>query len=665
MATNAVCRPGVLYGRYPQKKEAVPDALEQWVVGTLNHIPRILDSRKYQLRYIVSRVNRHTDALKRLSESELTAAVSKLRQNLIRFGLKEKYVVWSFAIIRELSGRVLEKRHFDVQLLGGWIMMNGMVAEMETGQGKTLTATLASCTTALARIPVHVITTNDYLASRDAEILRPLYERLGLTVGTVVDGMESEIRRNNYACDIVHTTNTQLAFDYLRDRMQIGNDVGHLSFQFRQIQGQQQASSEPLLLRGLCFAIVDEADSVLIDEARTPLIISKSNPNAEQNETYKQALSLAEALNDGEDYIINLRERDVSLTVQGESYLTEMSKSLPGLWAGRRRRRVMIKQALTAQYFFQRDKQYIVRDGKVQIVDENTGRVMADRSWEQGLHQLIEVKEGCEITGEREPLARITYQRFFRRYLRLAGMSGTLNEVADELRSVYRLRVVKVPTHRPTRRNILPERLYTSAEAKWKALVYRIKTLNQIGRSILIGTCTVEESEYVSELLAQAGLSCQVLNARQDENEAEIISQAGELGCITVATNMAGRGTDIQLAAEVEQLGGLHVIATQRNDSRRVDRQLYGRCARQGDPGSIEAFLSIEDRNIAVYYPRAMLKKLTSFGWRDKPVPKLLGDLILMLPQKHMERDHRRIRSRMLKMDEQIAKTLAFTGRLE
>ncbi len=317
MEANAVCRPGVIHGCYPQKKEAVPDPLEQWVVGTLNHIPRILDARKYRLRYIVSRVNRHTDSLKSLSENKLTAAVSELRQNLIRFGLKEKYVVLSFAIIRELSGRVLEKRHFDVQLLGGWIMMKGMVAEMETGQGKTLTATLASCTAALARIPVHVITTNDYLASRDAEILRPLYERLGLTVGAVVDGMESEIRRENYACDIVHTTNTQLTFDYLRDRMQIGNDVGNLSFQFRRIQCQQQASSDQLLLRGLCFAIVDEADSVLIDEARTPLIISKSNPNAEQNETYKQALSLAEALNDGEDYIINLRERGVTLTDRG------------------------------------------------------------------------------------------------------------------------------------------------------------------------------------------------------------------------------------------------------------------------------------------------------------------------------------------------------------
>ncbi len=342
-----------------------------------------------------------------------------------------------------------------------------------------------------------------------------------------------------------------------------------------------------------------------------------------------------------------------------------MSKSLSGLWAGRRRRRELIRQALTAQNFFQRDKQYIVRDGKVQIVDENTGRVMPDRSWEQGLHQLIEVKEGCEITGEREPLARITYQRFFRRYLRLAGMSGTLKEVADELGSVYRLRVVKVPTHRPSRRNMLPERLYTSAQAKWKALIQRVKALNQIGRSILIGTCTVEESEYVSGLLALAGLDCRVLNARQDANEAEIISQAGEPGCITVATNMAGRGTDIQLAAEVERLGGLHVIATQRNDSRRVDRQLYGRCARQGDPGSTEAFLSIEDRNIAVYYPRAMLKKLALIGWGDKPVPELLGNLILTLPQKHMEREHRRIRSRMLKMDEQIAKTLAFTGRLE
>ena len=588
--SSFVFRPGVIHGRYPQKRESIPDSLEQFVVGVLHHVPRILDSWKFQLRYIASRVHRHTDALSGLSESGLNQAISKLRYTLIRFGLKENHIALSFAIIRELSERVLGKRHFDVQLLGGWIMMNGMVAEMETGQGKTLTATLASCTAALAGIPVHVITTNDYLASRDAEILRPLYERLGLTVGAVVDGMESEIRRENYACDIVHATNTQIAFDYLRDRMQIGNDTGQLSLQFRQIQDEQKAASDPLLLRGLCFAIIDEADSVLIDEARTPLIISKSNPNSEQSETYKQAIRLAEPLNDGDDYIIKIRERKITLTDQGKSRLSEKAKSLSGLWAGRRRRRELIIQALTAQHFFQRDKQYIVRDGKIEIVDEHTGRVMTDRSWEQGLHQLIEVKEGCEITGEREPLARITYQRFFRRYLRLAGMSGTVKEVAGELESVYRLRVIKVPTHRPSRRKTLPERLYTTEEAKWKALIQRVQSLNEMGRSVLIGTCTVDESEYVNELLTQVGLDCRVLNARQDTKEARIISQAGQRGCITVATNMAGRGTDIQLEAEVERLGGLHVIATQRNASRRVDRQLYGRCARQGDSGSTEAF---------------------------------------------------------------------------
>ncbi len=661
---NNCFRPSVVNGRYPQKKDAANTRMEDWASRFSGSVRHWATKRRFNLTHIVALVEQYQSGLDTESDPALDQRVVQLRNQLVRLGLKDELVAQSFALIREMSQRTLGKRHFNVQLLGGWIMINGMIAEMETGQGKTLTSTLASCTAALAGIPTHVITSNDYLAERDAEILKPLYDRLGVSSSAVIDGMETEERQAGYACDIVHTTNKQITFDYLRDRMEIGDDTGPLSFQFKQIQSEQSGSTG-LLLRGLCFAIVDEADSVLIDEARTPLIISKVNQNAEQEETYKQALSLAESLNESNDFVLNIRDRDVTLTDQGEARLAELSQGLSGIWAGRRRRRTLVKQALSAIHFFHRDKQYIVNDDKVQIIDEHTGRVMADRSWEQGLHQMIETREGCTITGEREPLARISYQRFFRRYLRVAGMSGTVKEVADELTAVYGLRVVRVPTHQLSRRMALPEQIYLSSERKWQALTNKVRELNDTDRPILIGTCTVAESEYLSELLNQNGLQHCVLNARQDKDEADIIARAGQRGNITVATNMAGRGTDIQLGEGVEQLGGLHVIATERNSSRRVDRQLYGRCARQGDPGSTEAFLSIDDKNIAVYYSPAMLQLLASFIANDKSVPTWLGNIISSLPQKRIERQHRRVRGQMMKMDEQLARTLAFTGRLE
>ena len=657
-------RPGMINGRYPQKKETVTTRLEDWVIRYSANIRHWVGKRRFKPAYVVALVKQYESGLERESDTRLDQKIIDIRHQLIRSGLEDELVAQSFALIREISRRTLGKRHFDVQLLGGWIMINGMIAEMETGQGKTLTSTLASCTAALAGIPVHVITSNDYLAERDAEILKSLYDRLGLSVSSVTDGMETEERQAGYACDIVHTTNKQIAFDYLRDRMEIGDDTGPLTFQFKQIQSEQNGSTG-LLLRGLCFAIVDEADSVLIDEARTPLIISRVNQNTEQAEIYKQALSMAGRLKESRDFILINRERDVVLTENGEAQLVELSEGLSGIWAGRRRRHALVKQALNATHFFHRDKQYIVNDGKVQIIDEHTGRVMADRSWEQGLHQMIETREGCEITGERESLARISYQRFFSRYLRVAGMSGTVKEVANELTTVYGLRVVRVPTHQPCRRIAMPEQIYMSSERKWQALIHRIRVLHNTGRPVLIGTCTVAESEYLSEVLGAKGLQHCVLNARQDKDEADIVSQAGQRGSITVATNMAGRGTDIQLGNGVEKLGGLHVIATERNSSRRVDRQLYGRCARQGDPGSTEAFLSIEDRNIAVYYPPAMLQLLASLVPTGKPMPSWLGDIVSSLPQKWIERQHRRMRSQMMKMDEQLARTLAFTGRLE
>jgi preprotein translocase subunit SecA len=592
--------------------------------------------------------------------------LTELRSQLHRQGLQQALMIEAFAVIREAAGRVLGKRHFDVQLYGGWLMMNGMLAEMQTGEGKTLTTTLPACTAALAGIPVHVITANDYLAERDCEIMLPLYRRLGLIGAAVTDGMQPEECRQAYQADIVHTTNKQIAFDYLRDRIEIGEDTGDLRFQYRQIQSRQNPDSGgKLLLRGLCFAIIDEADSVLIDEANTPLIITRTLPNEESADTYSDALYLASTLVADKDYKVDEKLRAVDLTVAGEDGLEDKILKLPKLWRNKRKRETLVKQALAANLFYKRDREYVVNEEKVQIIDQSTGRLMPDRAWEQGLQQMIEAKEGCLISEQREPQARISYQRFFSRYLRLGGTSGTISEVGGELRRVYGLDVHKVATNQPSKRLAMGEHVFRDQVDKKLTLINRLRAMNRVGRPILIGTSSVEESEQVSEWLQQAGIRHRVLNARQDRHEAEIIAEAGQKGAITVATNMAGRGTDIALGPGVEELGGLHVISLSLNDSYRIDRQLFGRSARQGDPGSAEAILSLQDSALAGHYGPtvvSMLKRMTKPG---QPLPGFISRSILRLPQKRHEARQCRIRKQLMKQDRRLRRTLAFSGRFE
>ncbi|MFW5443271.1 MAG: DEAD/DEAH box helicase [Methylococcaceae bacterium] len=658
-------RPGLTLGMYPQQQETWPGVLETQTRLGVAKIKYLIARRKYSLKYIVNKVNSHEQQIKKLSESAMIEHIKQLRIQLHRHGLQEDLVAQSFATVREVSHRTLGKRHFDVQLLGGWVMMNGMIAEMETGQGKTLSATLPACTAALAGIPVHVVTANDYLAARDEEILQPLYQQMGVSSASVVDGMETEPRKTAYQCGIVHSTSQQITFDYLKDRMEMGGDIGKLQIQFKHLQSQQQRKPSAFLLRGICFTIIDEADSLLIDEAKTPLIISQTRHSDEQTQTYFDALYLAASLTDKTDFKVNEQRQDVSLTAEGKSKLAELAEKMESYWQQRRRREIMVTQALKAKRLFLRDKHYLVRDDKIEIIDALTGRAMPDRSWEHGLHQLIEAKEGCEITGERDPLARIGYQKFFKRYLRLAGMSGTVTEVAGELNSVYGLRVIKIPTHKPSRRKMYPEKVYQTTEQKWHAFIQKIKQCHNTGQPILIGTNSVADSEKVSAILTKNEILHQVLNALQDQQEAEIISVAGQLRAITVATNMAGRGTDIALGEGVEALGGLHVIATERNDARRIDRQLYGRCARQGDSGSAEGFMSLQDENLTVFYPTAMLKLIAWFCKGTEPLPNWLGKMVLALPQKWIEFKDYRIRCLLIKQDKQQAKTLSFTGRME
>ncbi|MDJ0779661.1 MAG: prepilin peptidase [Gammaproteobacteria bacterium] len=659
-------RPGMSLGSYPQRIEPELNELERSLAGWLDRIGTRLTRRRGSQRDIARRVKHYDEVLQQSSDEGLDAVLRELRYQLHRQGLVEPLMIEAFAAIREAAARSLGKRHFDTQLYGGWLMLNGMLAEMMTGEGKTLTTTLPACTAALAGIPVHVITANDYLAARDRDILLPLYRRLGLSASAVVEGMSPAECAEAYRADIVHTTNKQLAFDYLRDRIAMGEDTGDLSFQYREIRRrQEQAKEGGLLLRGLCFAIVDEADSVLIDEANTPLIITRSVPGEDAPETYSDALYLAGSLEADVEYRLDSRARRVDLTPVGEEKLAEQVDGLASLWRNERKRNALVKQALAAIHFYRRDREYMVVDDKVQIIDASTGRAMPDRAWEQGLHQMIEAKEGCLISEQREPQARISYQRFFSRYLRLGGTSGTVQEVSAELHRVYGLEVARVATHKPSRRKFLGERVYRDPGAQQRELLARVEQMTRAGRPVLIGTHSVEQSEQVGAWLGEAGIEHRVLNAKQDREEAEIIARAGDPGAVTVATNMAGRGTDIALGDGVEAAGGLHVLSLCLNDSYRVDRQLYGRSARQGDPGSAEAILSLADEALGAAYPPAILGVLGRFCSNTRPLPRWPVRGLLRFAQWRYERRQARIRKQLTKQDARMRRTLAFAGRFE
>jgi len=653
-------KPGVLLGPYPVRKDERQGVLDRAVQNFFRRLKNSRRSDRQRVRDFVRRVETLDQPLKKLTANALLRQVIRVREAFLQNGLQERLVATAFALVRELAERTLGQRHYPSQIIGGYIILNGMLAEMDTGEGKTLTATLPASVAALAGIPVHVITTSDYLANRDAQSMSPLYAILGLTVGTVTADMaDPAARRAAYACDITYTTNKQVAFDYLRDRVSTGKHGSRLDRLLQAVGG--PPTSQPVM-RGLCYAIVDEADSVLIDEARTPLILSRPLADNPLTEVYEAALRLAAKLSSDADYVVDSSKGKIKLTTKGCALLAELCEHEDEFWARRRQREGLVIQALRAQQFFVCDEHYLVRDGKVQIIDENTGRLMQDRSWERGLHQLIEAREGVEVTPLTEAIVQISYQQFFHRYLRLGAMTGTATEVAHELLSTYGLKVLRVDSHRPLRRVNTGAHLYATADEKWGAIIERIQALHVTGQPILIGTRTVASSEYLSELLHAAGLKHTLLNARHDAREAEIIAGAGQQGCITIATNMAGRGTDIELGDGVVELGGLHVIMAEKNDALRIDRQLYGRCGRQGDPGSYEAFLSLQDkivRSINADYLCLLLKRT---GIAKYPALDCLGKGLVRLAQRGLENQHRRVRRCLANMDEQIEDALSFTG---
>jgi preprotein translocase subunit SecA len=661
VSSATLLRPGSLLGAYPQREDMRDGWFDRAADNAIGFLHQHVRGRKPRFRGFVRKVERRAEGLSAMEDSVLDERVRDCRARLYSEGLEDDLVAEAFALIREMTSRKLGMRHFDVQLYGGWVMLRGMIAEMETGEGKTLTATLPACTAALAGIPVHIVTVNDFLVRRDAKWMGPLYKALGLSVGTITEEMDLEQRRQAYACDITYCTNKQLTFDYLKDRMLLDEEDRQLHLKLEGLYKARPRTSR-LLMRGLCFAIVDEADSVLIDEARTPLIISNSGKIEQEELTYQQAIRMAIKLDMPRDFSLKQRERKAELSDFGKAQVRHMKRGLGAVWSGNRRAYELVRQALAALHLYELDRHYLIKDGKVQIIDEYTGRVMADRSWERGLHQMIETKEGCSLSGRQETLARISYQKFFRRYLRLAGMTGTAQEVTRELALVYHLNVVRVPTNKAVRRRHLQDMVFVTPEQKWARILDVVRELHEQQRPVLIGTRSVAASEHLSRLLAAQGLPHRVLNARQDQEEAQIVSQAGQHGRITVATNMAGRGTDIELAPGIAELGGLHVLSGDRHEARRIDRQLFGRGGRQGDPGSFQTIVSLQDEFIRDYYGDGLARL---FAGRRKALPGWLGRLLVGTAQAAAERYHSRLRRELLKMDDSQGDLLAFSGRGE
>lgn len=645
----------------PQQSITKATALEN-IVNTVFLLPSLFwVARLHPYKKMLPQVHAYDTICSAYTDTQIAERATLIGRELRLEGFNKQLVAESFALVREASGRSLGLFHFDSQIIGGLVLFYGHVAEMQTGEGKTLTATLPAATAALAGVPVHIITVNDYLAKRDAEEMQPVYHLLGLSVGCVVQGMTTEERQQAYNCDIVYCTNNEIVFDYLKDQIALKSHKSALQLHSERLKGNSNAAGD-VMLKGLHYAIVDEADSVFMDEAITPLIISATvKANEDESAVYRQAIDIANSFDEGDDYKLDRVDKKVSITPQGEEKAREMSINYGPFWSGRVRRVELVSNALSAIFLFERDYHYLLRDGKIEIIDEHTGRVMPDRSWEKGLHQLIEIKEGCEISPPRETLEKISYQRFFRMYHHLSGMTGTAAEVKSELWSIYKLPVITVPTHKKSLRRNNGVQLCTSNKEKWAATVDTLKTHFDEGRSVLVGTGSVATSELLSEQLEQCGIPHKLLNAKQDEYEAEIIANAGHSRQITIATSMAGRGTDIKLDKVNASKGGLHVVLTELHESSRIDRQLEGRCARMGDHGSTETIVAMDD--LIMKNNKNLLWQLLQNLRLPETLKNKLGFFLMKRVQKSIEKKHGKVRAQLLKHDEHKDELLAFSGK--
>ncbi len=655
--------PGLRNGTYPQKKNPASGfraKLETAARGLADHAG--WKSTHYYLRR-ADRVLRLERQYHPLSTRQLEKAAATLGATLRRSGLGHTALLHVIALNRELVFRETGLKAYRNQVCASLVMLDHRLAEMHTGEGKTLSTIIAALSAAVAGIPVHVITANDFLVSRDAAQLRPIATKLGLTTGAIITELEPEARQHEYRCNIVYCTGKELVFDYLRDNLGRPGNQHDLHYRLSALSSNDPTQPQTVL-QGLCLALIDEADSILLDEATTPLILSRQSGSGLTEAHYRQALQIARKL-DAELHYIKLHDsKQIELTTLGKSTISQHCRNLPGLWQISRFQRSTITQALTALYSYHRDHDYLVADDAVQIIDPTTGRLAEGRQWSKGLHQFIELKEDCPLSNAFQPMARITYQRFFPRYLQLGGTSATLREAKGELLSLYGLPVVTVPLHRPSQRKTKATIIYGNASSKWRQVVEQTRQQRSLGRPVLIGTESVKDSERLSVLLQQDKIPHVVLNARQNAEEAAIVACAGAAGHVTVATNMAGRGTDISLPDEIRARGGLHVISCQLNGARRIDRQLQGRCARQGSPGSVETILSLEETLFRQHLPAALLRWLQrTYGHGAGTLPRWLALLLPYITQRQDERRKRIIRSQLRRSDEQNRKLLGIGGR--
>jgi len=569
---------------------------------------------------IIPKVASFEEELQKLNAYDMRKRSLSLRYRLKSHEPAERLLPEAFALVREAGRRTLNMRHFDVQILGGIAMHNRSIAEMQTGEGKTLTATLPLYLAALEGKGAHLATVNDYLARRDAEWMKPLYESLGITVGIVETQMNQNQRRKAYECDITYGTAKEFGFDFLRDRLLLRR-IGEGQTDFLGgMLGMVSEGGERPVQRTPYFVLVDEADSILIDEARTPLIISALPSEAQliAVECYKWAAGVASQFIEDEHYDYDHERKSIELTAEGRRLVRNLPKPDEMHAVGMFSIYEYIERAVKVNREFFRDRQYVVREGEVVIVDEFTGRAAEGRKWRAGLHQAVEAaQDDVEVTAEAGQAARVTVQDYFHLYPHLAGMTGTGITSAGELKKIYKLRVVQIPTNRPAIRKRLEDRVFGTEEEKWHAIVDEVVEVHATGRPVLIGTRTIDKSEIISRMLKQRGIEHEVLNANHIEEEAEIVAKAGRQGRVTVSTNMAGRGTDIKLGEGVHELGGLHVIMTEMHDSARIDRQLVGRCGRQGDPGCYRVYLALEDELLLGLGPEKA-KYYHEYG-RDNP----------------------------------------------
>ena len=613
---------------------------------------------------LVPRIRYYEQTFGMLSPDELVARANQLRGRSRAGDMSREFIAEGFGLCSVAVWRMLGMRAFDVQLAAGMVMFEGALTELATGEGKTLTATFPVFLRALSGRGVHVATVNDYLAKRDAELMGPVYRALGLSVGFLQQKMEDGDRQAEYRKDVTYGTASEFGFDFLRDRLKrSGGQVAATPFWGPWTARAGQNPVDPRVQRGHFFALVDEADSIFIDEARTPLIISAPTREAKPEECvmYFWADGVAKQMKFGEHYTLDVKKDKLEVTEAGRQ-LARYSQPPSGPHAPAMDKLIeAIEKALQANHRFVRDHHYMVIENKVVIVDESTGRPMPDRHWREGLHQAVEAKEQVPIHVAADHAASITYQSYFRQYDKLAGMTGTIVQNSKEVRRVYKLRVVPVPTNKPIKRVRMPDVVFATEAQKFDAIVRQVKQMREAGRPVLIGTRSVEKSEALSERLTKLGIPHRVLNAKQDKEEALIVSQAGQAGTVTVATNMAGRGTDIKLGPGVAQSGGLHVVGTERHEAIRIDRQLLGRAGRQGDPGSGQMFLSMEDKILEALGPERF-HRLRDLGRAGGNRDWNQFRKLFVIAQKKTERKHYRQRLDLLHYERQRKERLGDLG---